>query len=151
MAFLSSLDISLSGMTAQRLRMDIISQNVANADTYMTEDGEAYRRQMVVFQESKSFRNVLAKKVNDSKLKNYDLIKYKGVVVKEVVEDETPLTPVYDPSNPHADEMGYIYKPNVDPATEELDSLEATRSYEANLAVYTAVKEMTKKALSIGS
>jgi len=130
MAFLSSLDISAAGMSAQRLRLDIIAQNVANAQTTRTADGTPYRRQMVVFKEAignsdtnsvvgdLSFKNVLRERNKDEE--------YKGVDVVEVVEDQTPLTPVYDPTHPDADEMGYYYKPNVDLAVENIDSLEAS-------------------------
>ena len=77
--------------------------------------------------------------------------KNKGVLVTEIVEDETPLTPVYDPTHPDADENGYYYLPNVDVAEEEMDAMAATRSYEANLAVLNAVKSMAQTALSIGN
>ncbi len=140
MAFLKSLDISASGMTAQRLRMDIIAQNVANANTTRTEDGTPYRRQMVVFEEAKEFRNVLRSKAK---------LEYKGVLVSQVVEDETPLTPVYDPTHPDADETGYYYMPNVDLTVENIDHLAATRSWEANKAVFDAVKTMASKAMTI--
>ena len=127
MAFLSSLNIAASGMAAERLRLDVISQNVANAKTTRTEDGTPYRRQVVLFSENK------------------------GVLVTEIVEDETPLTPVYDPTHPDADENGYYYLPNVDVAEEQMDAMAATRSYEANLAVLNAVKSMAQTALSIGN
>ena len=127
MAFLSSLNIAASGMAAERLRLDVISQNVANAKTTRTEDGTPYRRQVVLFSENK------------------------GVLVTEIVEDETPLTPVYDPTHPDADENGYYYLPNVDVAEEEMDAMAATRSCEANLAVLNAVKSMAQTALSIGN
>jgi len=154
MAFLSSLDISAAGMSAQRLRLDIIAQNVANAQTTRTADGTPYRRQMVVFKEAignsdtnsvvgdLSFKNVLRERNKDEE--------YKGVDVVEVVEDQTPLTPVYDPTHPDADEMGYYYKPNVDLAVENIDSLEASRSWEANKAVFDVVKAMASNALTIG-
>lgn len=146
MAFLSSLDISGSGMTAQRLRMDIIAQNVANAHTTRTESGTAYRRQMVVFAENQSFKNVL----NQKRLNYSQRLNYKGVQVMEVVEDQTPLTPVYDPTHPDSDEMGYVYMPNVDLTVENLDSIAATRAWEANKSVFDAVKSMASKALTIG-
>ncbi len=154
MAFLSSLDISAAGMSAQRLRLDIIAQNVGNAQTTRTADGTPYRRQMVVFKEAignsdnnsgigdLSFKNVLRERNKDEE--------YKGVDVVEVVEDQTPLTPVYDPTHPDADEMGYYYKPNVDLAVENIDSLEASRSWEANKAVFDVVKAMASNALTIG-
>lgn len=163
MAFLSSLNIAASGMSAQRFRLDVIAQNIANSQTTKTEDGTPYVRQCVVFSENKSFDKVLASKMsiqskygsaanNTSGVSGaLSTVDYKGVLATDVVEDETPLTPVYDPTNPNADENGYYYMPNVDVAEEELDALAATRSYEANLTVLNAVKSMAQKALSIGN
>ena len=143
MAFLSSLNIAASGMAAERLRLDVISQNVANAKTTRTEDGTPYRRQVVLFSENKGFNSVLEETIAKRKEKiaggvpanTVSATKNKGVLVTEIVEDETPLTPVYDPTHPDADENGYYYLPNVDVAEEEMDAMAATRSYEANLAV----------------
>lgn len=158
MAFLSSLNIAASGMAAERLRLDVISQNVANAKTTRTEDGTPYKRQVVLFRENKGFDSVLEETIAKRKqqietgIVNGPLkaAKNKGVLVTEIVEDETPLTPVYDPTHPDADEDGYYYLPNVDVAEEEMDALAATRSYEANLAVLNAVKSMAQTALGIG-
>ena len=154
MAFLSSLNIAASGMAAERLRLDVISQNVANAKTTRTEDGTPYRRQVVLFSENKGFNSVLEETIAKRKEKiaggvpanTVSATKNKGVLVTEIVEDETPLTPVYDPTHPDADENGYYYLPNVD-----MDAMAATRSYEANLAVLNAVKSMAQTALSIGN
>lgn len=141
MAFLSSLDISASALSAQRTRIDIISQNIANAQTTRTEDGTPYRRQLVVFEEKKTFRHVLGEKRAELKLG--------GVKIKEVIKDETPLTPVYDPTHPDADENGYYYLPNVDNAKEQIDLMAATNAYSANLTAMNAVKAMANKALEI--
>ncbi len=149
MAFLSSLNIAASGMAAERLRLDVISQNVANAKTTRTEDGTPYRRQVVLFSENKGFNSVLEETIAKRKEKiaggvpanTVSATKNKGVLVTEIVEDETPLTPVYDPT----------HLPNVDVAEEEMDAMAATRSYEANLAVLNAVKSMAQTALSIGN
>ena len=159
MAFLSSLNIAASGMAAERRRLDVISQNVANAKTTRTEDGTPYRRQVVLFSENKGFNSVLEETIAKRKEKiaggvpanTVSATKNKGVLVTEIVEDETPLTPVYDPTHPDADENGYYYLPNVDVAEEEMDAMAATRSYEANLAVLNAVKSMAQTALSIGN
>ena len=159
MAFLSSLNIAASGMAAERLRLDVIAQNVANATTTRTEDGTPYRRQVVLFSENKGFGSLLEETIEKRKQQIQSgtftsgplyTAKNKGVLVTEIVEDETPLTPVYDPSHPDADENGYYYLPNVDVAEEEMDALAATRSYEANLAVLNAVKSMAQTALTIG-
>lgn len=150
MAFLLSLNIPLSGMTAERLRMDIISQNVANADEVATTPEEVYKRQMVVFGEDKTFKSVLRTKLGTGEARFHKYIQYRGVEVREVVEDETPPEPVYDPTHPLADEMGYVYESNVDVAVEQYDAIEASNMYDANLAVYEVVKTMAQKALNIG-
>ncbi len=150
MAFLSSMNIPLSGMTAERLRMDIIAQNVANADNVATTAEDAYKRQMVVFGEDKSFRNLLWTKLGTGEAHFHKYIQYKGVETRQVVEDETPAEPVYDPTHPLADERGYIYESNVDVAVEQLDAIKASNMYDANLAVFEVVKMMAQKALNIG-
>lgn len=146
MAFLNSLNIGGSALSAQRLRMDIIAQNIANSHTTRTESGEPYRRQQVVFAERGNFSNVLASKIANKRSK----LALSGVVVAEVVEDESPLKPVYDPTHVDADENGYVYLPNVDTAKEQIDLMAATRSYDANITVVNAVKSMAVKALQIG-
>ena len=165
MSFVSSLDISASALSAQRLRMDIISQNIANQETYNTSPGgDPYCRQLVVFSEKKKFSDVLDKysniSNNDGSGKKYSngvyylnsgANKYSnaGVTVADVIEDDAPFTPVYDPDNPLADEDGYIYKSNVDNAKEQIDLLAAQRSYEANASAYAAVKAMLSKAMTL--
>ena len=103
MAFLSSLNIPLSGMTAERFRLDIIAQNVANADNVASTPEEAYKRQMVVFGEDKTFKSVLATKLGTGETHYHKYIKYRGVEAKQVVDDPTPAEPVYDPTHPLAD------------------------------------------------
>ena len=165
MSFLSSLDISASALSAQRLRMDIISQNIANQETYNTSPGgDPYCRQLVVFSEKKKFGDVLDKYTNlayseDEDGKNYsrgvyylnheDKYKAAGVTVAEVIEDDAPFVPMYDPDNPLADEEGYIYKSNVDNTKEQIDLLAAQRSYEANAAAFSAVKAMLSTAMTL--
>ena len=141
MSFLSSLDISASALSAQRTRMDIISQNIANQATTKTSDGTPYRRQLVVFEEDKSFKQYLS----DGSKK----LKLSGVKIAAVVDDETPFTPVYEPTNPDADEDGYIYMPNVDNTKEQIDLLAATNSYSANITAMNATKTMAQKALEL--
>lgn len=146
MAFLNSLNISGSALTANRLRMDVISQNIANAKTTMTPTGEPYRRKLVVMQNKElSFNDVLNKKMSIDKQK-----KNGGVIVKEVIDSEEPFIPVYNPSHPHANEQGYVMMPNVNTAEEQIDLLAATRAYEANLTALNVVKGMAMKALEIG-
>lgn len=147
MNFGSSFGISASALTAQRLRMDVISSNVANAETTRASvvDGQAvpYRRKLVVMEatESDKFSNIL-----NSKMKSNS----EGVKVQSIIEDTSPLKPVYNPSHPDADAEGYVYMPNVDITKEMVDMLSASRSYEANVTMLNASKAMASKALEIG-
>lgn len=159
MSFLSSLDIGGSALSAQRLRMDIISQNIANQETYNTAVGEdPYTRQLVVMSEKKRFSDVLNSYDNNDGpnhsrgtyyLNRENKYKYAGVTVAEVLKDDAPYVPVYDPDNPLADEDGYIYKSNVDNTKEQIDLLAAQRSYEANASAVSAVKAMLSKAMQL--
>jgi flagellar basal-body rod protein FlgC len=156
MAFISSLDIGGSALSAERLRIDIISQNIANQETYNTADGDAYRRQLVVFREKKTFKETLYSVEEKSSYHRgtYYLArksKYQsaGVNAVRVVEDMSPFIPVYDPSNPLADEDGYIYKSNVNNAKEQIDLMAAQRAYDANISAVAAVKNMLSKAMSL--
>lgn len=157
MAFLQSLNIPLSGMTAQRFRLDIIGQNIALANTYATRPEDAYKRQMVVFSEDKSFGKVLARKITSDDFDPlqftnnvYDYIDLKGVQVTRVVEDPTPAEPVYSPNNPLADEYGYVYESNVNVQIEEMDAIEAANSFEANKSVFEAMQGIIQASLNIG-
>lgn len=147
MAFLSSFDISASGLSAQRIRMDIAAENIANIDTTRTEGGQAYRRKDVVFESygANSFRESLrsALKGNGFTSKNA------GVRVAGIVEDDREMKQVYNPSHPDADENGFVTMPNVDLLKETVDSMSATRSYEANVTALNAMKLMAQKALDI--
>ncbi len=145
MGFLSSIDISASALTAEKLRMDIISKNIANANTTRTASGSPYRRQMVVFEGSES--NIsFSQYLNDA---SKSLIG-NGVKVKGIVEDQSPFKSVYEPGNPDADEDGYIKMPNVDVMTEMVNMITASRAYEANVTAINSTKGMAAKALEIG-
>lgn len=148
MSFLSSLDISGSALTAERLRMDIISENMANATNTRTENGGAYRRKVVVLEtrgeERSQFRRMVREKLSAAEQVG------NGVQVAEIAEDPSEMTPVYDPTHPDANEEGYVMMPNVDPVKETVDFMAAYRAYEANLTVMNAVKNMAVKALEIG-
>ena len=145
MGLFTSFDTSASGLTAQRYRMDIISQNVANANTTRTADGTPYRRKVVVFEEKggrTSFDSVLGR-VKD----NYA---GKGVRVSQVTEDQwTEMKKVYDPSHPDADENGYVMYPNVDIVTEMTNLIDASRAYEANATAFSASKSIASKGLNM--
>ncbi len=144
MSIFNSFDISASGMTVQRLRTDVIANNIANVDTTSTSDGGAYVRQTVVVaeKESTSFSSLLSKATGT----------YSGSGVKAtaIVEDtETEMNMVYEPDNPDADEDGYVEYPNVNVVTEMTNMIDASRSYEANVTAFTASKEMAVKGLEI--
>lgn len=144
MAFLSSLNISGSALTANKLRMEIVSQNLANANT--TNTNKAYRRKLVVFSEkldNKSFSAELNDAVNE-------ISSYGGVEVSKIIEDNKAVLLEYDPENPLANDEGYVEIPNINTVEEMVDMISASRSYEANITVFNAVKDMAAKALDIG-
>ncbi len=146
MSFLNSFDISASGMTAQRQRLDIAAENISNMNTTRTASGGPYRRKMVVLQEKpvSSFRNELQSRLSGKESQKG------GVKVSEIVEDQRDLQPVYNPEHPDADENGYVMMPNVDLVKETVDGMSATRAYEANITAFNAMKLMAQKALEIG-
>ncbi|HEY9059820.1 MAG TPA: flagellar basal body rod protein FlgC [Pseudobacteroides sp.] len=146
MGYFSSLDISSTGLTAQRLRMDIISQNIANAETTRSENGLPYRRKLVVFEEKSASAPFSEYLSASSKNK----IAGNGVRVSNIVEDSSPLKKVYNPGHPDADKDGYVNMPNVDVLTEMINMISATRSYEANVTAINTTKSMALKALDIG-
>ncbi len=139
MAFLNSVNTIGSALTAERFRTNIILQNIANQNTTRTADGEPYRRKQVIFQErTQTFDEVL------------QTVKGGGVRVTEVVESQEDFRPVYEPEHPDADEDGYVYYPNVNNTEEQIDLMEASRVYEANVSALSVVKAMATKALEIG-
>lgn len=150
MAFLSSLNIPLSGMTAQRFRLDIIGQNVANAHNFATEPEDVYTRQMVVFHEDRTFKNILLNHLGEGEAYMFKYKQLKGVQATRVVDDPTPAEPVYSPNNPLADEYGYVYESNVDVAVEEMDAIEAQNSFNACKSMYEAMASMIQASLNIG-
>lgn len=145
MGMFTAFDINATGMTAERYRMDIIAQNVANTNTTRTQDGTPYRRKVVVFQEKNSqtpFRQVLNKE--------RDRYSGSGVKVVGVYEDnETEMNMVYDPSHPDADENGYVTYPNVNTITEMTNLIDASRSYEANATAFNASKSIATTGLNM--
>jgi flagellar basal-body rod protein FlgC len=144
MDFLQSMDISASGMTAQRSRLNVISMNLANANTTRTEDGTAYRRKTVIF-ETEPVGNSFSSQLQDSIDKNIY-----GVKVTSIVPVAGELKKTYDPTHPDADKDGYVSYPNVNLVEEMVSMLNANRSYEANASAVKASKEMALKALEIG-
>jgi flagellar basal-body rod protein FlgC len=133
MGLFDALNVSASGMSAERLRMDVIASNLANANTTRGADGQPYRRQEVILQEkSPSFGEVLG-----------------GVMVAGIVDDPTPPRRVYDPGHPDADKNGYVTMPNVNPVTEMVDLITSSRGYEANVTAMNAAKQMFSKTFDI--
>lgn len=144
MGLFSSFNINASGMTAQRLRSDTISANIANVNTTNTGDGTPYVRKTVVFSEkgTNTFSN---------KLLTAQGYVGSGVKVSAIVEDtETEMNKVYDPAHPDADENGYVTYPNVNIVTEMTNMIDASRAYEANVTAFGASKAMALKGLEIG-
>ncbi len=147
MGIFSSFDINSSGLTAQRYRMDIISQNLANANTTRTQDGTPYRRKVVVFEEKNS-QTPFSRVLNTAT----DRYSGTGVKVSSVQEDTwTDMIMTYDPSHPDADENGYVMYPNVSIITEMTNLIDASRAYEANATAFNASKAMAVKGLEMGN
>lgn len=143
MTLLDSMNIAGSALTAERFRMDVALQNLANVNTTRTAAGEPYRRKQVIFQErGVSFASAL----RDEEAR----VKGGGVRVTQVVESQRDFIPVYDPAHPDANEEGYVMMPNVDATEERIDLMAASNSYEANLTALSLVKSLALKALEIG-
>jgi flagellar basal-body rod protein FlgC len=145
MSIFQSLSTSGSALTAHRLKLDVVSSNIANANTTRGEfvNGEwiPYRRKMVELETKQAalFDSFLQKEINLG-----------GVRVNRIVEDSTPFRPVYDPTNPDSNEQGYVMMPNVDITKEMVDLMSTSRAYEANITAFNAGKSMMEKALMIG-
>ncbi|GGH82262.1 flagellar basal-body rod protein FlgC [Pullulanibacillus pueri] len=149
MGIFSGINISGSALTAERLRMDVVSSNMANAETTRAQkvNGEwvPYRRKMVSFSSNNGgFSSQLSSAMGTGNSQ------MGGVKVSKITEDQTPFKLVYDPTNPDANQEGYVEMPNVDPLKEMVDMMSATRSYEANVTVLNANKSMLTNALQIG-
>lgn len=149
MKLFGGMDISASALSVQRLRMDVISSNVANAETtrgrFVDGKWQPYTRKMVVVEpnSSSSFGQVLSRVRNSNDLQL-------GVRATGIVEDQAPFKKVYQPMHPDADKDGFIYLPNVDILKEMSDLMTATRAYEANVTALNSTKSMLLKALEIG-
>ena len=134
MSFFDGMNIAASGMNAQRLRMNVISANIANADTVKTKEGGPYKRRDVIFatENTENFSSILKK-----------------VKVADIVRDDTPPKLKYDPSNPLANKAGYVAYPNINPVVEMTNLIDAMRSYQANISALDAAKQMASGAISI--
>lgn len=148
MSIFQSMNTSASGLTAQRLRMDLVSSNLANAQTTratQNEQGEfePYRRKMANFSTGQpSFKQMLKYAEGPSQ--------QTGIKATRIVEDQSPFELVYNPGHPDANEEGYVEMPNVDPLKEMVDLMSASRSYEANITAFNASKGILMKTLEIG-
>jgi len=143
MDFFDALRTSSSALSAQRVRMNVISSNLANINTTRTHQGEPYRRKDVVFaaQPNSSFQTMLRSQIARN---------LSGVRVAGIVSDPSPLQLKYDPQHPDANEEGYVSMPNINLMEEMVNMISATRSYEASVAAINATKGMALKALEIG-
>ena len=161
MAYLSDFDISGYGLSAQRFRMNIISNNIANANTTRTAEGGPYRRKEVVFR-AIEFDKALNKALEKSNQfleyenpLNEELLQRDGkpaimkVIVDKVVRDDTPFKLKYDPSHPDADAKGYVAYPNINPVIEMADLIEATRAYQANVSAFQSAKTIANSAIDM--
>ncbi len=134
MSFIDSINIASSGMSAQRLRMNIISANIANADSVKTREGGPYKRRDVIFksQDYTKFPDIL-----------------KEVEVADIVRDDTPPKLIYDPSNPLANKKGYVAYPNINPVIEMTNLIDAMRTYQANVSAMDSAKQMVQASLNV--
>ena len=146
MSMFGGLEISASGLTAQRLRMDVTAENLANAQTTKGADGQPYRRKEVVLQEISQggFGAQLTAAMGTGAKSRPG-----GVEVAEIASDQTAGKMVYDPSHPDANAQGYVLMPNVNPVTEMVDLISASRSYEANVTSMQTAKQLFTKTLEL--
>lgn len=145
MSFLNAFNISGSALTAQRMRMDVVAQNIANAQSTRTASGEPYRRQVVTLSENKtSFKTRLSAAMGQERTVGG------GVRVTGIEKDMSDFRLEYDPTHPDADENGYVRYPNVNETAELIDMMAATRAFDANVTALNSMKSMMLKALEIG-
>ncbi len=144
-----SFDISASGLEAQRIRMNVIANNIANAQTTRTEDGGPYRRRAAVFEAVGGTKSRFSKLLEGSDMNK---VLGGGVRVSEIVEatDAEAFMDVYDPSHPDADSKGIVHKPNIRVVDEMVNLIDASRAYEANVTALNTTKQMNSKTLEIG-
>ena len=153
MGYMDTLAVSASGMTAERLRMDVVANNLANVNTTRTPGGGPFRRQQVsLTPKGTTFGETLAglSSADSDGGESGGRDVAGGVQVAGIVPDTRPFKRVYQPGHPDADPAGYVTLPNIDTVTEMVDMMSATRAYEANVSAVGAVKSMAMKALEIG-
>jgi flagellar basal-body rod protein FlgC len=149
MGLFDAIDVAGSGLSAERLRMDVTAGNLANAQSTQGANGQPYRRREVVLQEASgsSFGSVLSGAIAGTGAEPSRAAD--GVRVAGIVEDATPPRRVYDPGHPDADAQGYVSLPNVNPVTEMVDLISASRSYEANVTAMQSAKTLFSKTLEL--
>jgi flagellar basal-body rod protein FlgC len=148
MGLFDGIEISATGLTAQRLRMDVTAENLANAQTTKGVDGQPYRRKEVVLQEIPQSGGGFGAQLS-SAMGGGDAPRAGGVQVAQIAQDQTAGKRVYDPGNPDANAQGYVQMPNVDTVTEMVDLIDSSRAYEANVTAMTASKTMFAKTLDL--
>lgn len=143
-----SYHISASGMSAQRIRMDVIANNIANANTMVTTEGSPYRRREVIFEAP---GNDFAESLSTARRRLEREIG-SGVKVQKITEDrsEQAFIRIYDPGHPFADENGIVLRPNINVTTEMVNMIDSSRAYEANVTAMNSFKQMENRALQIG-
>lgn len=146
MSIFNAINVSATGLTAERVRMDTISKNIANANTTRTSNGSPYRRQVVVFK-TKDNNIPFSQFLKGANKKQGNL---SGVEVVGIKNDPSEFKKMYDPGHPDADQEGYVLMPNVDIVTEMANMISASRGYEANVTALNATKSMATKALELG-
>ena len=152
MGFFNTMNIAATGLTAQRARMDIIAENIANVNTTRTADGGPYRRRTVIFEEindANPFRGIV-NSVFGGFSASVPAAQGRGVRVSRVAESDLPGMMTYDPTHPDADESGYVLMPNVNIVEEMVNMISATRSYEANITAMGNARHLTQRTLEIG-
>lgn len=161
MAFLSSFDISGYGLSAQRVRVNTISSNIANANTTRTDEGGPYRRKEVIFKAINFDKILNAKLAESENFHKYEdpldegakgekaIPSLTSVVIDKIVRDDKNFKLKYDPSHPDADANGYVAYPNVNPVVEMADLIEATRAYQANVSAFQSAKNMASNAITM--
>jgi flagellar basal-body rod protein FlgC len=151
MSFFDAISIAASGLTAERVRMDVTSENLANADTTQGANGQPYQRQEVVLQQvGGGFGAALSGAMNATPgSSQVNGTAAGGVQVAGIVSDPTPDQEVYDPGNPSANAQGYVKMPNVNPVNEMVDMIDESRSYESDVTAMNTAKEMYEKTLDL--
>ena len=156
MSFLSTMNIIGSGITAQHLRLDVISENVTNINTTRTGDGGPYRRKVVVFEAQSGGRNTFRQAMAEAQFRLNGMVSNAGyentggVRVVNIAEDQSDFKLKYDPTDPDANEEGYVELPNVDLVKEITDAMAASQAYSADVTAFNVLKSVISSGLEIG-